>query len=347
MSKTPRKKKRKAKQASTLKPSKQATVPKPVEIRVHTPVETPVEPAIETPFEIEVEIEESASAVAGPVERESSSSTNETPAETANPASVVEVRPPDADKKETAETVESVKKQEPAPAPVEADSESPNRVDRRVHPRYPFVAPVEVVAAETSARLKTRVRDLSQQGCYVDTENPLPLGTSAEVRITKGVKSFEARARVVYNQPDRGMGLMFTAIEPIYHVTLDIWIAESRETSWLAANRRRSQRVLMKIPVRISGKTGLTPFKEDTHTLTVSAHGASLVVERPVTRGQRFTLLNLKTRETLECIVAHIGTFLGEPTQVGVEFMLPNPTFWRVNFPPKDWNPRHPDAKKK
>lgn len=347
MSKKPRKKKRKPKQDSTPKPSKPATVPKPVEIRVHTPVETPVEPAIEAPFEIEVEIEESASAVEIPVESESSSSAIETPTETAKPASVVEMRPPDADKKETTEAIESVEKQEPAPAPVEADSESPNRVDRRAHPRYPFVAPVEVVAAETSARLKTRVRDLSQQGCYVDTENPLPLGTSAEVRITKGVKSFEARARVVYNQPGKGMGLMFTAVEPIDHVTLDIWIGESRETSWLAANRRRSQRVLMKIPVRISGKTGLTPFKEDTHTLTVSAHGASLVVERPVTRGQRFTLLNLKTRETLECIVAHIGTFPGEPTQVGVEFMLPNPTFWRVNFPPKDWNPRHPDAKKK
>jgi PilZ domain len=352
MSTKPRKKKRKPKQATTPKPSKQATVPKPDEICVHTPVETPVVPAVETPFEIEVEIEESASAFEVPVEGERSSGAAETPTETANPATVVDIRPPDAEKKETTETLGSVEKQgfvekqAPALAPVEADSESPNRVDRRAHPRYPFVAPVEVVAAETSARLKTRVRDLSQQGCYVDTENPLPLGTSAEVRITKGVKSFEARARVVYNQPGKGMGLMFTAVEPIHHLTLDIWIGESRETSWLAANRRRSQRVLMKIPVRISGKTGLTPFKEDTHTLTVSAHGASLVVERPVTRGQRFTLLNLKTRETLECVVAHIGTFPGEPAQVGVEFMLPNPTFWRVNFPPKDWNPRHPDAKK-
>jgi len=28
-----------------------------------------------------------------------------------------------------------------------------------------------------------------------------------------------------------------------------------------------------------------------------------------------------------------------------VEFLLPNPTFWHVAFPPKDWTPRHPDAK--
>src|SRR6266853_1044011 len=45
--------------------------------------------------------------------------------------------------------------------------------DRRTHPRYEFVAAVEVVAAESGARIETRVRDLSQQGCYVDTNNPL------------------------------------------------------------------------------------------------------------------------------------------------------------------------------
>jgi len=30
---------------------------------------------------------------------------------------------------------------------------------------------------------------------------------------------------------------------------------------------------------------------------------------------------------------------------VGVDFMLPNPMFWHVAFPPRDWTPRHPDAK--
>ncbi len=56
--------------------------------------------------------------------------------------------------------------------------------DRRTHPRYEFVAAVEVVAAESGARIETRVRDLSQQGCYVDTNNVLPLGTVTDVRIS-------------------------------------------------------------------------------------------------------------------------------------------------------------------
>ena len=229
------------------------------------------------------------------------------------------------------------------PAPVSAP---PTGADRRSHPRYAFNAPIDVVAVERGERLKTRVRDLSQQGCYVDTDSPLVLGTTTHVRISKSGNSFEARARVVYTQPGKGMGLMFTAVGPGQLETLHAWIAESRETSWLAANRRRSQRVLMKIPVRVAGQVGAGElFEEDTHTLAISAHGALLVDAAPVYRGQRFTLANVQTKAALECVVVHVDRIMGEQIQVGVEFMLPNPTFWRVAFPPKDWTPRHPDAK--
>src|SRR5216683_3186564 len=103
-----------------------------------------------------------------------------------------------------------------------------------------FIAAVEA---------ETHVRDLSQQGCYVDTSDALPLGTVTEVRIKKGAQRFEARARVVYSRAGKGMGLVFTAIDAERLRTLETWLAESRETSWLAANRRRSQRVLVTIPV--------------------------------------------------------------------------------------------------
>jgi hypothetical protein len=203
-----------------------------------------------------------------------------------------------------------------------------------------------VIAEEPGARLKTRVRDLSQQGCNVDTDNPFALGTVTDVRITKGAESFAAHARVVYKQPGKGMGLMFTVVEPEQLATLNRWITESREVSWLAANRRRSQRVLMRLPVRVSGEgSGARSFQEDTYTLAISAHGALISIAGPVYRGQRFTLSNMQTKATLECVVAHVDKAPGEATRAGVEFMLPNETFWRVAFPPKDWTPRHPDAK--
>ena len=218
--------------------------------------------------------------------------------------------------------------------------------DRRIHPRYEFVAAVVVRVAESGARIETRVRDLSQQGCYVDTNNPLPLGTATDVRITKGTQLFQARTRVVYSRAGKGMGLMFTALEPEQLRTLETWLAESRETSWLAANRRRSQRVLMTIPVRVSGQSAVgLPFEEETHTRAISAHGGLILVSTQVNRGQRLTLSNVQTRAALECVVAHIDRHPGGHPQVGVEFMLPNPIFWHVAFPPKDWTPRHPDAK--
>jgi hypothetical protein len=89
------------------------------------------------------------------------------------------------------------------------------------------------------------------------------------------------------------MGLVFTAIELEPLRTLETWLVESRETSWLAANRRRGQRVLMTIPVRVSGQNVLgSPFEEETQTLAISAHGASILVLAQVYRGQQLTLSN-------------------------------------------------------
>jgi len=224
-------------------------------------------------------------------------------------------------------------------------SAAPTGADRRTHPRYEFFAAAEVLPAESGARMETRVRDLSQQGCYVDTSDVLPLGTVTDVRITKGAQLFEARARVVYSRATKGMGLVFTAIEPERLRTLETWLTESRETSWLAANRRRSQRVLMTIPVRVSGNTGAGVFEEEVHTRAISAHGALILLSAQVFRGQRLTLSNVQTKAALECVVAHIDRRQRNQPQVGVEFMLPNPMFWHVAFPPKDWTPRHPDAK--
>ncbi len=142
------------------------------------------------------------------------------------------------------------------------------------------------------------------------------------------------------------MGLVFTAIEPGDRGTLATWLAESRETSWLAANRRRRQRVLMTIPVRVSGQNVLgSPFEEETQTRAISAHGALILISAQVYRGQRLTLSNVQTKAALECVVAHIDRRRGEHAQAGVEFALPNPMFWHVAFPPNDWTPRHPDAK--
>src|SRR5258706_311264 len=241
----------------------------------------------------------------------------------------------------------------PTPKIATSDAEKPAEslaalaeADRQTPPRDESIAPVEVIAAESGARIEPRVRDLSQKGCYVDTNKPLPLGTVTNIRITKGTQLFKAHARVVYSRANKGMGLVFTAIEPGERGTLATWLAESREASWLAANRRRSQRVLMAIPVRVSGQNVLgSAFEEETQTRAISAHGALILISAQVYRGQRLTLSNAQTKAVLEWVVAHIARPPGVHPHLGVEFALPNPVFWHVAFPPNDWTPRHPDAK--
>jgi len=70
----------------------------------------------------------------------------------------------------------------------------------------------------------------------------------------KGATSFAARARVVSNQPGKGMGLMFTAVESVHVQTLNMWML-IRESSWLAAIAAGASGVLMRIPVRISAQS--------------------------------------------------------------------------------------------
>src|SRR5882672_9304486 len=110
-----------------------------------------------------------------------------------------------------------------------SDSVTLAQADHYTYPGDEFVAAVEVIAAESGTRIATRVRDLSQQGCYVDTSNALPLGTVTDIRITKGAQIFEALARVVYSRASKGMGLAFTAIEPEQRGIVETWLAESRE----------------------------------------------------------------------------------------------------------------------
>lgn len=112
-------------------------------------------------------------------------------------------------------------------------------------------------------------------------------------------------------------------------------------------NQRRSQRILLCVPLRVSGKQANgTPFAELTNTLIVSAHGALLHLREQVREGQALSLRNVATGEEVPCVVIDVNTgTLGAP-EIGVEFTEANPRFWRVSFPPPEWNTRGPEAKR-
>jgi hypothetical protein len=112
-------------------------------------------------------------------------------------------------------------------------------------------------------------------------------------------------------------------------------------------NQRRSQRVMLGVRILVSGqRESGAAFAEDTVTVIVNAHGAMIQLRESVRRAQMLNVRNAATGEELVCKVVDVSAgSIGVP-EVGVEFTEPNPQFWRVSFPPADWNPRSPEAKR-
>jgi len=121
---------------------------------------------------------------------------------------------------------------------------------------------------------------------------------------------------------------------------------EVPNTPMPAGARRRSQRVLMQVGIRIRGKdTQGKDFEEFTETLAINAHGALILLAARVTSGGAVHVRHNKTEEEQECHVAFLGPVRGGKAEIGLEFTAPRPTFWRVAFPPEDWTPRSPEAR--
>jgi hypothetical protein len=113
-----------------------------------------------------------------------------------------------------------------------------------------------------------------------------------------------------------------------------------KETNALTTDpgRRRSMRVLLSVPILVSGKSAEDQaFSEEARTLVVNAHGALIALAARVAANQEITIANKATRTALQCRVVHVGTAQSGKMQLGVEFVKPSPGFWQIDFPPDDW----------
>lgn len=218
--------------------------------------------------------------------------------------------------------------------------------ERRTNLRHKVTAVVEIVESESGQGAKAPLGNLGRAGCYVKATNPSPVGTLVNVHIASATQSFQAHARVVYNIPGKGMGLLFTALDADELRILDSWLEAAVETSWLESNRRRSQRIALAVKVQVVGHSRLGEhFRERTQTVSISPHGAMVLVSKRVDKGQQLVLRNLRTEAEAECVAVYVARTPKDQYEVGLSFMLPNRAFWGVVFPPADWSTRHPDAK--
>ena len=109
-------------------------------------------------------------------------------------------------------------------------------------------------------------------------------------------------------------------------------------------NRRRSQRVLLRLPVLVIGRgPDGQHVSENAFTASVNAHGALILLSMRVEVGQRILCRNPDTLEEQFVRVIHVTPAPEGKTEVGVAFLKPAPKFWRISFPPDDWTPKDPE----
>jgi hypothetical protein len=77
---------------------------------------------------------------------------------------------------------------------------------RRANPRFSFFAEAEVTLRDGTA-VPAQVSELSSQGCYIDTLEPIPVGTELRLRISSGMSSCELPGTVIYMHSGYGMGI--------------------------------------------------------------------------------------------------------------------------------------------
>jgi hypothetical protein len=98
--------------------------------------------------------------------------------------------------------------------------------ERRCATRAPFIAPVEMFEMRTGSRIQARTSDLSPQGCYVDTLNPLAVGAAVRVQIHRAGLILDVLASVSSRHVGSGMGLEFEEITQPQRAILESWLGE-------------------------------------------------------------------------------------------------------------------------
>jgi len=113
----------------------------------------------------------------------------------------------------------------------------------------------------------------------------------------------------------------------------------SQTTSTLdERNRRRSERVALRVPLQLSAKTPEGKrINIDAQSLVVNAHGGLLDVGMELLRGQPIILNNPRTDKAATGKILRVEKTEEGRFFVAFEFEFPAPSFWPIVFPPSDW----------
>ena len=99
-------------------------------------------------------------------------------------------------------------------------------------------------------------------------------------------------------------------------------------------DRRRSQRVIIRVPVTLELTKGGRMLKVSAYTIAVNIHGAMIICPDSVDSETKVEIINDRTRERASARVTRTPRQSAEGYLIPLEFYKPFPMFWQISFPP-------------
>ena len=104
-------------------------------------------------------------------------------------------------------------------------------------------------------------------------------------------------------------------------------------------DRRRSQRVVIRIPIMLEMSENGQTVRIPACTSSVNSHGAIVVSPRALGADAKVALVNERTREKIDCRVTRAPRECSGGSLIPVEFSSASPNFWHITFPVEGWKP--------
>jgi hypothetical protein len=101
--------------------------------------------------------------------------------------------------------------------------------------------------------------------------------------------------------------------------------------------RRRSQRVIIRVPVALVVTENAKSTRISAHTVAVNIHGAMVVSPRTLEADAVLEIVNGSTDEKIGCRVTRAPRESAEGFLIPIEFTSASPNFWQISFPPSNW----------
>lgn len=106
----------------------------------------------------------------------------------------------------------------------------------------------------------------------------------------------------------------------------------------MSNNKRRSDRIMLTIPLRVHGTDMRgSPFSEEARTAVLNRHGAQIQVPRRLPSGGTVRVVNMVTRREAEFrVVGPVGPLTEKGGRYGVEYLESKDNIWGIHFPPPE-----------